>query len=96
MRQGAVAVIALGGLVALAVGLSRRERGGGLAEAMLAVVRRHVPADDFEGFSSAVRDHIAAGKPATRAALTMLASVHLDPDHVDAIKRELRERGLVR
>jgi len=91
--KGAAAVlVAAAAFVAVA---ARRpsSRSRGLPASVEVIVRRHVAADDFEGFAGAVREHVAAGRPVTRAALGALASVWFDPSAVAAIKRDLKAAG---
>lgn len=91
-RSAALAIF-FGVAVAAFVRQSRAKRIKGLPSSLSDIVRRHVPDDDFEGFADAVRAHLDAGRPLTRAALGMLAAIHLDPGAVDAIKADLEAAG---
>lgn len=64
-----------------------------LPPAVAAIIARHSTPDDYEAFSAAVRDHVKAGKPLTRAAAAALASVYLDPEHIPMIRRDLEAIG---
>lgn len=86
---------ALGALALLAARFGRRPpKVGALPQVVANAIRRHADPEDFEAFAEAVATHVAAGHPLTRAALAALASVYFDPEAVDAIKRDLKARGL--
>lgn len=90
-KGGAAALLAAAGLVALAVRKAPPPRA--VPAGVERIVRRHVSPDDFDGFAGAVRAHVDAGRPVTRAALGALASVWFEPGAVDAIKRDLKAAG---
>lgn len=91
---GAALLVAAG---VLAIAAARRAASPPMAPGVPAsverIIRRHVSGNDFEGFAGAVRKHVAAGHPLTRAALGMLAAVWFEPPAVAAIKRDLKAAG---
>lgn len=79
---------------AVVVALTRpKPAAPGVPRSVEAIIRRHVSPGDFDGFADAVRAHVAAGRPLTRAALAALGSVWFEPSAVAAIKRELKAAG---
>lgn len=87
----AAALVAAAGLVAL-IARNQAPRSA-VPPGVERIVRRHVSPTDFDGFADAVREHVAAGRPITRAALGALASIWLDPSAVTSIKRDLKAAG---
>ena len=86
--------VALAGVVLLAIRKRPRTSAGGLPSAIASIVRRHVGAADADDFGSAVREHVAAGKPLTRAALLMLGAIYFEPEQLDAIRADLKSAGI--
>ena len=92
---GAALLVAAGVLaVAAARRMASPPMAPGVPVAFEKIIRRHVSADDFDGFAGAVRKHVAAGHPLSRAALGALGMAWFDPSAVDAIKRDLKAAGL--
>lgn len=91
--KAAAAVLLAGGAI-LALATRGPSSSPGMPASVEQIIRRHVSADDFDGFAGAVREHVAAGRPVTRAALAALGAVWFEPSAVDAIKRDLKAAGL--
>jgi hypothetical protein len=86
---------ALGALALLGARFGQRPpKVGALPQVVANAIRRHADPEDFEAFAEAVGKHVAAGRPLTRAALSMLAAIYFDPEAVDAIKRDLKAQGI--
>lgn len=85
------------GAVALFVAQLRplKRHASALPSSYRDVVQRHAGPESARELESAVRDHIAAGNPLTRAALGMLASIYLSPAQVNAVTTELKQRGML-
>ena len=90
------ATVGILGLGVLAVGVAvagHRKRVTTWPPVLERIVRRHVSPDDLKMFWEAWQEHRKAGRPATRAAVLTLASIHLDPGALDRIKADLKAQG---
>ncbi len=87
------ALLVAAGVLAIAAARRSAPMAPGVPASVERIIRRHASGEDFEGFAGAVRKHVAAGRPLTRAALGMLGAVWFEPSAVAAIKRDLKAAG---